>query len=94
MRNELPLSDGARLLGSPTRGEIGRGDEARGRSRLFGFIRYRTIGRLTGALDYVLILAACIAAGVGYHALVLRGDIPDLMPYVGLGNIVAALFVL
>ena len=42
----------------------------------------------------MLILIACIAAGVGYHSLILGGSVPDLMQYVGAGNIVAVLFVL
>lgn len=94
MRHELPFTDGARLVGSPTHGEAERGPDAIGRSGVFGFIRYKTVGQLTGALDYVLILTACIAAGAGYHSLILQGNVPDLTPYVGLGNIVAALFVL
>ena len=40
-----------------------------------------------------MIVAACVVAGNAYHALILGGDIPDLMQYVGAGNIVAALFV-
>jgi Undecaprenyl-phosphate glucose phosphotransferase len=94
MRNELPLPDGARLLGSPAHSQVDRADAAAARSGVFGLIRYKTIGHLAGVLDYVLILTACIVAGAFYHALILRGDVPDLMPYVGLGNIVAALFIL
>ena len=57
------------------------------REPLVGF-DYKAIGHLTGALDYALILTACIAAGVGYHSLVLgeRGSVPDLMQYVGAGQ--------
>jgi Undecaprenyl-phosphate glucose phosphotransferase len=94
MRHELPLSDGARLLGSPVQAETEFGHNAAARSRVSGFIRYKTVGRLVGILDYALILTACIVAGAFYHALILQGQVPDLMPYVGLGNIVAALFVL
>ena len=53
----------------------------------------KLLGQLTGALDYALIVAACIVAGIGYHSLILGADVPDLMQYVGAGNIVAALFV-
>ncbi len=63
-------------------------------SRLFGWIRYKTVGQLTRILDYVLIVMASTAAGVAYHAIILRGDVPDLMPYVSAGNIVAVLFIL
>ncbi len=94
MRHELPFSDGARLVGSPAQEEVGRDHDTAGRSRVFGLIRYKSVGYLTGALDYVLILTACIVAGAGYHALILQGNVPDLMPYLGLGNIVAALFML
>jgi undecaprenyl-phosphate galactose phosphotransferase/putative colanic acid biosynthesis UDP-glucose lipid carrier transferase len=63
-------------------------------SRVYGWIHYKTIGHLTGTIDYVLIVTASILAGAGYHSLVLHGDIPNLMPYVAAGNIVAALFIL
>ena len=63
-------------------------------SRFVGWIHYKAIGQLTGALDYPLIVTASIVAGAGYHSIILRGDVPDLMPYVAAGNIVAALFVL
>ena len=55
---------------------------------------YKVIGHLTATLDYVLIVTASIVAGVGYHSVILQGDVPNLMPYVGAANIVAALFVL
>lgn len=93
MRKEFPFSGGAPFLGPQTPAQVDRGHEAQG-SRVFGWIRYKTVGNLTAILDYVLILTACIAAGVGYHSLILRGNVPDLMQYVGAGNIVAALFVL
>ncbi len=48
---------------------------------------------MTGTLDYLLIVAACMAAGIGYHSLLLDGEVPSLMQYVGAGNIVAALFI-
>ena len=84
---------------------IGRGDFAGSRMPAdpgrkaeaalgFRWIHYKAIGQLTGALDYVLIVTASVAAGAGYHYILLRANIPDLSPYVGAGNIVAALFVL
>ena len=73
----------------------GQLDLRQDRSRtFFGRIHYKAIGHLTGTLDYVLIVTASIVAGVGYHSVILQGDVPKLMPYVGAGNIVAALFVL
>ena len=65
-------------------------------SRTSGFFRwipYRTIGQFTATLDYALIVIASVVAGAAYHSLILQGDIPDLMPYLAAGNIVAALFV-
>lgn len=62
--------------------------------RVFGWIRYKSVGHLTRILDYVLIVTASTIAGVAYHALILRGQIPVLMPYVSAGNIVAVLFIL
>ena len=62
-------------------------------SRVGASIPYKAIGQLTGALDYLVIVAACVVAGIAYHSLILGGEVPDLMQYVGAGNIVAALFV-
>jgi undecaprenyl-phosphate galactose phosphotransferase/putative colanic acid biosynthesis UDP-glucose lipid carrier transferase len=62
-------------------------------SRIGARLPYKAIGHLTGALDYILIVAACVVAGIAYHALILGGDVPDLMQYVGAGNVIAALFV-
>jgi undecaprenyl-phosphate galactose phosphotransferase/putative colanic acid biosynthesis UDP-glucose lipid carrier transferase len=62
-------------------------------SRGSGWIPYKAIGQLTGALDYALIVAAYMAAGIGYHYLILGADVPNPMQYVGAGNIVAALFI-
>jgi undecaprenyl-phosphate galactose phosphotransferase/putative colanic acid biosynthesis UDP-glucose lipid carrier transferase len=45
-------------------------------------------------LDYVLIVTASIVVGGGYSSVILKEDIPNLMPYVGAANIVAALFIL
>jgi undecaprenyl-phosphate galactose phosphotransferase/putative colanic acid biosynthesis UDP-glucose lipid carrier transferase len=94
MSNEFPLSGGAPVLGSHTAAQIDLGRNEAQVSDISGWLRYKTIGHLTGMLDYVLILTACIASGVGYHSLVLWGNVPNLMPYVGAGNIVAALFIL
>src|SRR6185312_15138388 len=91
MRKEFPFPGGAPLLG-PSPGEVDRGQEQVQVARAFGLIRYKSVGHFTGALDYLLILIACIAAGVGYHSLILGGSVPDLMQYVGAGNIVAVLF--
>ena len=59
----------------------------------FGWVHYKTIGRLTGLLDYALIVVTSAVAGLGYHSVILHGDIPNLMPYLAAGNLVAALFV-
>jgi undecaprenyl-phosphate galactose phosphotransferase/putative colanic acid biosynthesis UDP-glucose lipid carrier transferase len=94
MRHEFPFSGGAPVLGShtPARVDVSR-NEAQA-SRILGWIRYKTVGHLIGILDYVLIVTACVAAGVSYHSLVLWGNVPNLMPYAGAGSIVAALFIL
>ena len=94
MRKQFSYPDGAPFLGPETPGQVERDRELVPVSRAFSWIRYKSIGQLTGALDYILILTACIAAGVGYHALILGESLPALMQYVGAGNIVAALFVL
>ena len=94
MGKEFPVAEGTPFPGVQTLTHIDlRQDRAR-TSRFFGWIHYKAIGHLTGTLDYVLIVTASIVAGVGYHSLVLHGDVPNLMPYVAAGNIVAALFVL
>src|SRR6476620_5063155 len=94
MGKEFPVAEGTPFPGVQTLTHIDlRQDRAR-TSRFFGWIHYKAIGRLTGTLDYVLIVTASIVAGIGYHSLVLHGDVPNLMPYVAAGNIVAALFVL
>ena len=93
MGNEFPAAPDEPFLGS----QAVRLDLGRDRSRISGFFRwipYKAIGHFTGTLDYVLIVTASIVAGVGYHSAHPSGDIPNLMPYVGAANIVAALFVL
>ena len=94
MGKEFPVAEGTPFLGLQSPGQF---DLRQGRaraSRFVGWIHYKAVGRLTGTLDYALIVMASIVAGVGYHAVVLQGDVPNLMPYVAAGNIVAALFVL
>jgi Undecaprenyl-phosphate glucose phosphotransferase len=61
--------------------------------RLFGWVHYKTIGQLTGALDYALVVVTMAAAGFGYHWGILKGDVPNLTSYLAAGNIVAFLFV-
>lgn len=63
-------------------------------SRVFGWVRYNAVGQLTGSLDYALIVLTSVVAGLGYHSVILQGDVPNLMPYAAAGNLVAALFVL
>ena len=94
MGNEFPVAPDEPFLGSQTPVQIDLGQDRSRTSRFVGWIHYKAIGRLTGTLDYVLIVMASIVAGVGYHSVILQGDVPDLMPYVAAGNIVAALFVL
>ena len=93
METEFPVASNEPFLGSETPVRL---DLGRDRSRASGFFRwipYKAIGQFTGTLDYALIVTASIVAGAGYHALILRGDVPDLMPYLAAGNLVAALFV-
>jgi undecaprenyl-phosphate galactose phosphotransferase/putative colanic acid biosynthesis UDP-glucose lipid carrier transferase len=94
MGKEFPVAEGTPFSGVPAPGHLDLSQDRSSTSRVFGWIHYKAIGHLTGTLDYVLIVTASILAGVGYHSLVLHGDIPNLMPYVAAGNIVAALFVL
>ena len=91
MRREHPVSGGAAFFDSQTPGQVdGTNSLVSGGD---GWISYKAIGPLTGALDYALIVAACIVAGIAYHCLILGAGVPDLMQYVAAGNIVAALFV-
>ncbi len=94
MGKEFPVPGGTPFLGgeAPEQMELAVGE--RGASPLFAWIHYQSVGRLTGILDYVLIVCASILAGAGYHAIILRGDVPDLLPYVAAGNIVAGLYIL
>ena len=93
MREAFPVAGGTPFLGSRTPEQLDLGQDKFRTSGLFGWVHYRAIGRLTGTLDYALIVAASIVAGVVYHSVILQGDVPNLMPYVAAGNMVAALFV-
>ena len=94
MGKEFPVAGAHPSRGRRPPGSLRLGQDRSRTSRLFGWIHYKAIGQLTGTLDYVLIVTASIVAGVGYHSVILQGDVPNLMPYVGAGNIVAALFIL
>ena len=94
MGNEFPVAGETPFLGLQSPRQLNLHQDRSQTSRFFGRIHYKAIGRLTGTLDYVLIVTASIVAGAGYHSVILQGDVPNLMPYVGAGNIVAALFVL
>ncbi len=92
MGQEFPVTSNEPFLGSQTP-VLGRGQDRSWTARLFRWIPYNAVGRFTGTLDYALIVAASIAAGVTYHSIVLQGNVPPLMPYLATGNIVAGLFV-
>ena len=94
MGKEFPVASGTPFLGSQIPGQFDLGQDRSRTSRFFGWIHYKAIGQLTGALDYALIVTASIVAGVGYHSVILQGDVPNVMPSAGAGNIVAALFIL
>jgi Undecaprenyl-phosphate glucose phosphotransferase len=89
---KLSITDGA--LAPQASAPVGLHKTGAQASRFFGWVHYKALGQLTGLLDYALILMTSTVAGISYHALVLREDIPDLMPYVSAGNIVAVLFTL
>jgi Undecaprenyl-phosphate glucose phosphotransferase len=94
MGKEFPVAEGAPFSGVPISGHLDlRQDQSRTR-RIFERIHYKAIGPTTGILDYVLIVTASILAGVTYHSIILGADVPNLLPYVAAGNMVAALFVL
>ena len=94
MGQEFPVAGSAPFVASQTPGQINLLHGTAETSRLGWRIHYKSVGSLTGALDYLLIVTASIVAGVGYHFIFHRGYLPDLMPYAAAGNIVAALFVL
>jgi undecaprenyl-phosphate galactose phosphotransferase/putative colanic acid biosynthesis UDP-glucose lipid carrier transferase len=94
MGKEFPVAGGTPFLVAQTPGHQDRHLNKSRAFRSFGWIHYNAIGQLTGTLDYALIVCASIVAGIGYHSVILEGAVPDLMPYIGAGNIVAALFVL
>jgi undecaprenyl-phosphate galactose phosphotransferase/putative colanic acid biosynthesis UDP-glucose lipid carrier transferase len=92
MGSGFPVAPGEPFLGSETPIRLGLIRRAES-SSVFSWIPYKAIGRFIAGLDYILIVAAGVVAGAGYHALILRGDVPNLMPYLAAGNLVAALFV-
>jgi Undecaprenyl-phosphate glucose phosphotransferase len=94
MGKEFPVASRTTSQGLQTPARLDLREDRSLTSRLFGRIHYKAIGHLTATLDYVLIVTASIVVGVGYHSVSLQGDVPNLMPYLGAGNIVAALFVL
>jgi Undecaprenyl-phosphate glucose phosphotransferase len=95
MGKEFPVP-GAIAFPSPQAPGHDRGlkaNEAHKASRVFGWVRYKAIGQLTGLLDYALIVVTSTVAGFGYHSVILQGNVPNLMPYLAAGNLVATLFV-
>src|SRR5262245_58218699 len=93
MESEFPVASNEPFLSSGASVRLDVGLERVRASGLFRWLPYKAIGQFTAALDYMLIVAASVFAGVGYHALILRGDIPELMPYLAAGNLVAAIFI-
>jgi hypothetical protein len=72
-------------------GPVAPSPQAPGQERgLFRWSHYKAVCELTGVLDDGLIVVANALGGFGYHAGILRGDIPNLLPYLAAGNIVAA----
>jgi Undecaprenyl-phosphate glucose phosphotransferase len=55
-------------------------------------VSYRTVGQLVAILDYILIVAACFAAGYGYHLFILYEKV-SYTPYFAIGNVSAILFI-
>ena len=99
MGREFPVAGGTAFQGLQTPGQLDLRQDRSLTSRLFGRIHYKVIGHLTAMLDYVLIVLASLVVGVGYYSVyysvVLEEHIlSNLMPYLGAGNIVAALFIL
>jgi undecaprenyl-phosphate galactose phosphotransferase/putative colanic acid biosynthesis UDP-glucose lipid carrier transferase len=92
MDTEFPVASNEAFLGLNAPVELDRSLDRAQASRFFRWIPYKAIGRFTGTLDYTLIVTASLLAGAGYHALVLGGAIPHLMPYLAAGNLVAAIF--
>ena len=93
MGKEFPVPGATPFLGFENPGQLELPQDRARTPRFSGWIRYKTIGHLTGAVDYALIVTAIIVAGVGYHLVILQGDVPNLMSYLAAGNIVAAIFV-
>ncbi len=93
MESEFPVASNEPFLGSDAPVRLDLGLEMVPASGLFRWLPYKAIGQFTAALDYGMIVTASVVAGAGYHAFILRGDIPDLMPYLAAGNLVAAIFI-
>src|SRR5262245_61299724 len=93
MGKEFPVASGIAFQGLQTPRQLHLRQDRSLTSRLFGQIHYKVIGRLTAMLDYVLIVTASIMVGLGNYS-VEEHVLPNLMPYLGAGNIVAALFIL
>src|SRR5262249_10153305 len=91
---EFPVAGGTAFQGLQTPGQLDLRQDRSLTSRLFGWIHYKVIGHLTAMLDYVLIVTASIVVGVGYSVVLEEHILANLMPYLGAGNIVAALFIL
>jgi len=94
MGKQFPVLGGTPFLGPPAPEQIELGLSDSRAARFFAWIHYQSVGRLAGILDYVLIVCASILAGAGYHTFILRGDVPNLLPYIAAGNIVAGLYIL
>jgi Undecaprenyl-phosphate glucose phosphotransferase len=58
-----------------------------------GLISYRTTGVFVALLDFILIVAASLVAGVTYH-LILLGHAGDIQAFTGIGANAALLFIL
>ncbi|HWB46466.1 MAG TPA: undecaprenyl-phosphate glucose phosphotransferase [Hyphomicrobiaceae bacterium] len=56
-------------------------------------LSYRNVGLITAVADYLLIVAASVLAGVGYH-LVALGYVVDIRGFAGIGSHAGLLFVL
>ena len=94
MESKFPLASNEPFLGSDVPVELDLGRDSSRALGFFKWIPYKAIGQFAGTLDYALIVTASIVAGAAYHSLILQGAIPDLMPYLAAGNLVAAIFVL
>ena len=55
-------------------------------------VPYRAVGIVVGVVDFVLIVATCVFAAVAYHHFFLSQGV--IRPYLGLGAVCGAIFVL